>query len=108
MNTVVFLAAIRPAYWIALIVLPIMGCVQPSDSYLRPISRPAPLPSAAVQSNTINLEAADRIARFRRLAEMLGANPPQVDELLAPAGTVPGVSVPVPVVRLVFEERLFF
>jgi outer membrane protein OmpA-like peptidoglycan-associated protein len=90
--------------------LSLMGCVQSSDSYLQPsFARPAQqIPPATVQSQTISLEASDRIARFRRLAEMMGATPPQVDELFAPAGTVPGVLTPVPVVRLVFEERVFF
>jgi outer membrane protein OmpA-like peptidoglycan-associated protein len=84
------------------------GCVQSADTYTRPrLAGPAPA-SATVQSDTIRLEAADRIARFRRLADALGTNPPQVDELYAPAGTVPGVNAPVPVVRLVFEERVFF
>jgi hypothetical protein len=39
---------------------------------------------------------------------MLGTSPPIVDEVYAPAGSVPGVSAPVPVVRLVFSERSLF
>jgi outer membrane protein OmpA-like peptidoglycan-associated protein len=88
----------------------LVGCVQTSDTYLRPSPSGSmqKTPPATVQSQTIGLEASDRIARFRRLAEMMGTNPPQVDELFAPAGTVPGVSTAVPVVRLIFEERVFF
>jgi outer membrane protein OmpA-like peptidoglycan-associated protein len=90
--------------------LSLTSCVQTSDTYLRSgsIGSARQTPSATVQSQTIDLEASDRIARFRRLAEMMGTSPPQVDELLAPAGTVPGVSTAVPVVRLIFEERVFF
>jgi outer membrane protein OmpA-like peptidoglycan-associated protein len=86
------------------------GCVQTADSYSRPIlPAPAvPAPKIATQSETIGLEAADRIARFRRLAAQMGVLPPEVAEAYAPPGSVPGVNAPIPVVRLVFDERVFF
>ncbi len=34
--------------------------------------------------------------------------PPQIDEVYAPPGTVVGVNTPVPVVRIVFPEKVFF
>ena len=90
------------------------GCVQSAETYYKltaspPAGQSAPsLPKLSTQSETISLEASDRIARFRRLANAMGTTPPQVDELYAPPGTVPGVNAPVPVVRLVFDEKVFF
>ncbi len=60
------------------------------------------------QSQTIGLEDSDRINRFQRLAEADGIEPPTVEQIYAPAGTVPGVSGPVPVVRVTFDEGVFF
>ena len=60
------------------------------------------------QAQTIDLENQDRIARFRRLAAMQGITPPQVDQLYAPPGSVPGVPGAAPVVRVVFDEDAFF
>ncbi len=57
---------------------------------------------------TINLEQQDRIARFHRLADIIGITPPEVDELQLPAGQVPSFDYPIPVVRVVFDERVFF
>jgi outer membrane protein OmpA-like peptidoglycan-associated protein len=54
------------------------------------------------------LEDSDRINRFQRLAEAEGIEPPTVEQIYAPAGTVPGVSVPIPVVRITFDEGVFF
>jgi len=87
----------------------LIGCAQVGP-YRAPFPAPAtPSPApTATQSQTIDLEASDRIARFRRLAASLGQSPPEVDQLYAPAGTVPGVDASVPVVRLVFDERVFF
>jgi outer membrane protein OmpA-like peptidoglycan-associated protein len=60
------------------------------------------------ESGTARLEVADRIARFRRLAAMQGTIPPEVEQFAAPRGSAPGVDQPVPVVRVVFDERVFF
>jgi len=89
----------------------VAGCVQKSDTYLKSFSSPpasTTAPSKSTQSQTINLEAADRIARFKRLATVLGTSPPSVDQVYAPPGSVPGVNSPVPVVRIVFSERSLF
>jgi outer membrane protein OmpA-like peptidoglycan-associated protein len=56
----------------------------------------------------MNLEDSDRIARFQRLADEEGIEPPTVEQIYAPAGTVPGLSGPVPVVRVSFDEGVFF
>lgn len=65
-------------------------------------------PTILSQVNTINLENSDRIHRFQRLARMDGIPAPKVEQVYAPAGTVPGVQGPVPVVRVVFKEAVFF
>jgi len=94
------------------------ACVQSADTYTRGLvvsgagdpassSVSASVPKT-VQADTIELEAADRIARFRRIALSMGKAPPQVDQLFAPAHSVPGVNAPVPVVRLIFEESAIF
>jgi outer membrane protein OmpA-like peptidoglycan-associated protein len=85
------------------VVLPLVGCV-PYQPQMRP---PAGTP-IVTQNDTIELEAADRIARFRRLASSFSVLPPEVEQLSAPLGSIPGVEKSVPVVRLVFDERLLF
>jgi outer membrane protein OmpA-like peptidoglycan-associated protein len=95
----------------AFIALQLAGCapVQTSDSYRQPAATTsARVSEPMTQSQTIDLEASDRIVRFRRLADMGGTAPPRVDQLFAVAGTVPGVNAAVPVVRLVFEESALF
>ena len=90
------------------------GCVQDADTYthtnlpVASLSPPTNSPPPKTQAQTINIEAQDRIARFRRLAETMGTTPPQIEEVYAPAGTVVGVNAPVPVVRVVFPEKVFF
>ena len=56
----------------------------------------------------MGLEDSDRINRFQRLAAEDGIEPPIVEQIYAPAGTVPGALGPVPVVRLTFDEGVFF
>ena len=87
-------------------VLLLSGCVQPySGEPPRVVSQQ---PALATQDQTANLENADRIARFRRLAATQGIAPPQVDQLYLPPNSVNYMSGPVPVVRVVFDERVFF
>jgi outer membrane protein OmpA-like peptidoglycan-associated protein len=64
--------------------------------------------SFTTQNATIDLEANDRINRFRRLSKLQGMNAPKIQMLYAPAGTIPGVRKPVPVVLLTFDEGVFF
>ncbi len=64
--------------------------------------------SLQTQNATINLEANDRINRFRRLSNLDQIAPPEIQMLYAPAGTVPGVEKPVPVVLVTFSEGVFF
>jgi outer membrane protein OmpA-like peptidoglycan-associated protein len=57
---------------------------------------------------TVGLEHSDRINRLARLSSLYGINPPQIDQLqINPTPTV-GVNYPIPVVRIVFPERVFF
>lgn len=65
-------------------------------------------PALLTQADTINLENSDRIARFQRLAQTVGVAPPKVEQIYAPAGSVPGVPGAAPVVRVVFPEGVFF
>lgn len=57
---------------------------------------------------TIGLEHQDRVNRFNRLANLNGIQPPQIDQLQLSSGMVPGVNYPVPVVRVLFDEKVFF
>lgn len=68
----------------------------------------APAPGMYTQTQTVQLENSDRINRFQRLATIEDVAPPEVDQLVAAAGTAPTVNGPVPVVRVVFRESVFF
>lgn len=57
---------------------------------------------------TIGIEHQDRIKRFNRMSAVIGIDPPQVDDMQLGAGQVPGIDYPIPVVRVRFEERVFF
>jgi outer membrane protein OmpA-like peptidoglycan-associated protein len=82
------------------------GCVQP---YVGPPIAPyARTPALATQDQTARIEEQDRINRFQRLATMQGIEPPQVEQVLLPPGSVDFMAGPVPVVRVVFPERAFF
>lgn len=69
---------------------------------------PAPQPPLYTLPQTMGLEDSDRINRFQRLAEADDIEPPTVEQIYAPAGTVPGAMGPVPVVRVTFDEGVFF
>jgi outer membrane protein OmpA-like peptidoglycan-associated protein len=73
-----------------------------------PIAPYARTPTLATQDQTAKIEEQDRINRFQRLASMQGIEPPQVEQVLLPPGSVDFMSGPVPVVRVVFPERAFF
>ncbi|WP_157999419.1 OmpA family protein [Nitrospirillum viridazoti] len=93
---------------------------QPSPSWLVPppstTARPATPPPAVgigyvnLQSlpQTIGLEHQDRVNRFNRLAQLNGIAPPRIDQLQVPPGMLPGLTYPVPVVRVTFDEKVFF
>jgi outer membrane protein OmpA-like peptidoglycan-associated protein len=57
---------------------------------------------------TIGIEHQDRVARFARLAALYGVAPPKIDQMQLPAGTIKGVNYGIPVVRVQFQERVFF
>jgi outer membrane protein OmpA-like peptidoglycan-associated protein len=86
-------------------VLFLAGCMQPN--YV-PIVQPQPRGGLATQDQTASIENADRIARFRRLAAVQGIAPPEVDQLMLPPNSVSYMSHTVPVVRVVFDNRIFF
>jgi outer membrane protein OmpA-like peptidoglycan-associated protein len=87
-------------------------CMGDADTPAPKVSSADSAPVSAINietlPETIELEHQDRIRRFSRLAEKLGIQAPTVDDILVPAGEVPGVDYPIPVVRLRFEERVFF
>jgi outer membrane protein OmpA-like peptidoglycan-associated protein len=58
--------------------------------------------------DTIGLEHQDRVNRFDRLSHAMGIEPPRIDQLQVAAGQFPGVNYAVPVVRVVFPEKVFF
>jgi len=80
------------------------GCAQTSWESTGPDATPA----LATADQTMGLEQADRINRFGRLARMSAITPPQIDQLTVPAERLPGARHPVPVIRVVFEERALF
>ena len=83
------------------------GCVQ---SYLGPVPV-AGQPQGqtlATQDQTAGIENSDRINRFRRLAAMQGIMAPTVEQLSLPPNSVSYMNGPVPVVRVVFDEKAFF
>ena len=78
------------------------GCVQTG---WQTAGGPVGLSSA---NQMMDLEESDRVNRFQRLAAMAGVAPPLVDQASVPAGAVPGAVRPVPVIRVVFDEGVFF
>jgi outer membrane protein OmpA-like peptidoglycan-associated protein len=79
------------------------GCVQTSWQ-----SGYGPSQTLATADQMMDIEQADRIRRFQRLARLNGITPPEIDQLVVPAAFVPGATRPIPVIRVVFDERVFF
>ena len=96
--------ASKSCFHLALALL-VAGCVQPRFS--APPTQPQPF-SFAAQAATPDQLSRDRIARLERLADVQGTARPEIEQAYAPPGTVPGTSQPIPVVRIVFDERAFF
>ncbi len=88
-------------------VLLLSGCAPSTIGYSS-----APTASAAprvlTEADTMQLENSDRINRFRRLSHLDRIVPPIIEQVNAPAGVLPNVPGPVPVVRVVFDEGVFF
>ena len=80
----------------------ITGCVQ---SQWREGSGSAGLATA---NQMMDLEDHDRIDRFQRLAQENGVAPPQIDQLDVSPDQVRGATRPIPVIRVVFDERSFY
>ncbi len=89
-----------------LFALPLLaGCIQP---YVGPLPEQQAGAGLATQDQTAGVENGDRIARFRRLAALQGIAAPRVDQLMLPPSSVSYMTGAVPVVRVVFDERVFF
>jgi len=78
--------------------------VHPAPVYGRAIT-PVNLKSLP---QTIGLEYQDRVNRLGRLASLYGIAPPRIDQLQLPAGQISGINYGIPVIRLQFQERVFF
>lgn len=91
---------------LSLFLLSLSSCSQSSMGLNATYQNAAP--ALQTQNATIDLEANDRINRFRRLSDLDQISPPKIQMLYAPAGTVPGVRKPVPVVLVTFSEGVFF
>jgi outer membrane protein OmpA-like peptidoglycan-associated protein len=57
---------------------------------------------------TIGLEHMDRVNRFERLSRIAGVDPPQIDQLQLNPGQIEGVTYPIPVVRVIFPDKVLF
>ena len=86
-----------------LLALVLAGCVQTGWQSTGGI----PGSGMVTADQMMDVEASDRIARFRRLAQVDGIIPPQIDQVMVPAPQA-GIDRPVPVIRIVFEEGDFF
>ncbi len=79
---------------------------------IRPPDNAPAMPSAPrilSPAETVVMEHEDRIARLNRLAALQGVQRPDVETgIVAPAGSIPGVAWPIPVVRITFSDRAFF
>ncbi len=74
----------------------VAGCVQPRFSSPPSLAQtPAPL-------------SRDRMTWLESLASVQGTARPEIEQLYVPAASVPGASQPIPVLRIVFDERAFF
>lgn len=62
----------------------------------------------AALPQTIGIEHQDRVRRFARLSKMMGVKAPKIDQLQLKAGQIPGIDFPVPIVRVIFDEKVFF
>ncbi|MDD2861071.1 MAG: OmpA family protein [Acidiphilium sp.] len=90
-----------------ILLVPALTSCSPSSMGPAPVSQ-GPSLTLTTQNATIDLEASDRINRFRRLSNVAGIRPPKIQMLYAPAGSVPGVRKRVPVVLVTFDEGVFF
>ena len=83
------------------------GCVQ--TYYPNPyLTHAAPARPLLTQDQTAGVENNDRINRFGRLAALQGIAPPLIEQVILPPGSVNYMAGPVPVVRVVFNEGVFF
>lgn len=84
--------------------IPLFGLCSCVDTY----TGPTLTNHLATQDQTAQTEEQDRVARFARLADQNDISRPSVHEVILPPGSVDFMTGPVPVVRVVFDERAFF
>lgn len=91
------------------------GVPAPQKGYLpavpvTPVSGRDSLSTVSIESlpQTIGIEHTDRVRRFSRLAALAGVQAPVLDEMQLPAGLIPGFDYPIPVVRVRYNEGVFF
>jgi outer membrane protein OmpA-like peptidoglycan-associated protein len=58
--------------------------------------------------DTVGIEYSDRINRLNQLSSLYGITPPKIDPLQVNSTPERGVNYPIPVIRIVFGERVFF
>lgn len=56
----------------------------------------------------IGLEYQDRINRFNRLSSINGIKSPRIDQLQLASGQMPGIDYAIPVIRIIFDNKVFF
>ncbi|MGI4793239.1 MAG: OmpA family protein [Janthinobacterium lividum] len=80
------------------------GCVQ---AYYPPSLLPV-TGTVLTREPTAQDDGVDRIERYQRLAGVQAVAPPLVEQLTLPVGSVNYTTGSVPVVRIVFDDRVFF
>jgi outer membrane protein OmpA-like peptidoglycan-associated protein len=88
----------------------LVGCTPPYSPSPYPRATNAGISGGPILTpdQTMDLENSDRIARFQRLASISGVSPPTVTQIVIMPDQLPGASRPIPVVRVVFAERILF
>jgi hypothetical protein len=86
------------------------GCTPPYSPSSNPKTTGAGTSGGPILTpdQTIDLENSDRIARFQRLASINGVTPPTVTQIVIMPDQLAGANRPIPVVRVVFAERILF
>jgi len=102
---------------LTLINILLSGCAQrssyPQQDTMGGPAQPAQNPAISTIDlkslpDTVGIEHQDRVNRFNRLSTTARIHRPQIDEMQLAKGQVPGFTFPVPVVRVTFDERIFF
>jgi outer membrane protein OmpA-like peptidoglycan-associated protein len=110
----------RPVFVFIFVGVFILGCASHQQNYQPqknaqmnpaiPSEQTSSVSTVDIKSlpDTIGIEHQDRVNRFNRMSEMVGIQPPEIDDMQLAAGQISGINYPTPVVRVRFNERLFF